>query len=268
MNRPNSTEGMQGELTLVFGRKGGKTIISHQYCEAPFKLTRLLEPIEVDFPKLILMSTTAGIFGGDTLKINIEVEEGAKVWITSQGATKIHPSQNRTASIETYIKLQNGASLIWTNEPIIPFEESKLRQVSEIDLSSESSLLYWEGLASGRILSGESWTFQDLSSSSSLKLDNELQYLDRFTLNPSQSDPGSDLQMGPNHYLVNFLAYNRNISEPIVEECRRFMTKTKNQVAADLLSQFLISGRILCQKGFQLKKALQNLLLFYSRQIV
>src|ERR1051325_1762761 len=88
-----AVRGQLSRLDLVFGVKSGKTIIRESYSEVPFKITRLYYPEDSNLAQLIIMNTTAGLFPGDRLAMQIRVEPGARVLITSQASTKVHPGK-------------------------------------------------------------------------------------------------------------------------------------------------------------------------------
>jgi urease accessory protein len=130
----------------------------------------------------MLMHCTAGIFGGDNLDCSIRVEPGARVRITQQSATKIHPSQGRLARQNSHIVVESGAELQLFLEPVIPFAESSLSQTTRIDVQPGGRLTFWEAFMAGRVGRGERWRFSELASETSLYSDSILSYLDRFQL--------------------------------------------------------------------------------------
>ena len=161
----------------------GRTILRNSYCEVPFKVTRLLNP-HAPIAHLILMHSTAGLFGGDELNCSIHVEQGARVRITQQSATKIHPSEDRVALQRTHVVVERGAELQFHLEPVIPFAESRLQQETQLNVETGGRLSYWEGFMTGRVGHGESWQFKELSSETTLRCGGKLVYLDRFRLAP------------------------------------------------------------------------------------
>src|SRR6266571_7902923 len=118
--------GRHGRLDLTFGSRNGRTVLHDCYCEVPFKITRLQEARSFGLPHLILMQCTAGLFGGDKLECTIRLETGARVLITQQAATKVHPSAAGLAIQNASILLAASAELHLYNEPIIPFAGSRL----------------------------------------------------------------------------------------------------------------------------------------------
>jgi urease accessory protein UreH len=198
MRVPLVDVGRRGRLDLTFSLQNGRTVLHHSYCEVPFKITRLLNS-QAQVAHLILMHCTAGIFGGDDLACSIRVERGARVRVTQQSATKVHPSESRIAKQNNQILVESGAELQLYLEPVIPFAESSLRQTTRIDVEPGGCLIFWEAFMAGRIGRGERWQFRELASETGLYLESALRYLDRFQL-PNGLE-GSPWAMGECAYL-------------------------------------------------------------------
>jgi urease accessory protein UreH len=189
MRVPLADVGRHGRMELTFASQNGRTILQNAYCEVPFKVTRLLHE-HAPIASLILMHSTAGLFGGDELNCSIRVKQGARVRITQQSATKIHPSEDRIARQRTEIFVEPGAELQLHLEPIIPFADSRLQQETRLNIEAGGRLSYWEGFMTGRVGRGESWQFGQLASETTLHYGGHLIYLDRFRLAPN----------GPHHF--------------------------------------------------------------------
>lgn len=181
MRVPLADVGRRGRLDLAFSLQNGRTVLQHSYCEVPFKITRLLSA-KAPPAHLMLMHCTAGIFGGDDLECSIRVERGASVRITQQSATKIHPSEGRTARQNNHIIVESGAQLEFYLEPAIPFAQSALRQTTRIDVQPGGCLMFWEAFMAGRVGRGERWKFNEYASETCLYSDSTLLYLERFRL--------------------------------------------------------------------------------------
>jgi urease accessory protein len=173
--------GRHGRMELTFALQDGKTILENSYCEVPFKVTRVLST-HSPMAHIILMHSTAGLFGGDDLECVIRVKSGARVRLTQQAATKIHPSENQAAVQRMRVQVEAGAELQLFMEPVIPFAESRLRQQTHLDVAENATLSYWEGFMTGRLGRAESWQFRELASETRLTIGGRLSYLDRFQL--------------------------------------------------------------------------------------
>ena len=173
--------GRRARMDLVFEKQNSRSILSHAYCEVPFKITRVLNSPQTG-AHLILMHSTAGIFGGDELDCSIRLRSGTNILITQQSAAKIHPSAGRPAIQTNRVVVERGAELRLYLEPIIPFADSILRQTTRIDIEAGGRLMFWEAFMAGRVARGEKWQFRELTSETNLFLDGHSIYLDRFRL--------------------------------------------------------------------------------------
>jgi urease accessory protein len=214
--------GRHGRMELTFGMRNGQTIIRDSYCEVPFKITRPVNSIPNDGIHLILMHCTAGIFGGDDLECSIRVESGARVYITQQAATRIHPSEDRLARQTIRIHVESGASLHADFEPIIPFARSRYRQNTRIDLDRGGNLTFWECMMAGRIGHSEEWQFEEFGSETMLYLNGRTVFLDRYLLRPSVMDLRSPWVMGDAVYAGTGLHCGTD-SEPLAKELHEAM---------------------------------------------
>src|SRR5438094_10542874 len=125
MRVPIADVGRLGRMDLTFVQQNEETVLGHAYCEIPFKITRVLNSCRQ--AHLILMHCTAGLFGGDDVECTIHVERGARVRITQQSATKIHPSEGRPAIQRNHVLVEAGAELQLFFEPVIPYAGSSMR---------------------------------------------------------------------------------------------------------------------------------------------
>jgi urease accessory protein len=208
-----SEVGRRGRLDVTFVSRNGRTTIRDAYCEVPFKITRLHDSHASGLAHLIVMHCTAGLFGGDTTECDIHVEAGARVLITQQSATKVHPAAGKYAVQRTRISVQAGAELQMYLEPVIPFAGSRLRQSTVIDVHPGARLCYWEGLMAGRIERGEFWQFDEFSSETLVRLGRDLLYLDRFSLKPADHAPSAEWVMGNSRYLATGVCLGDDATE-------------------------------------------------------
>lgn len=207
---PLSEVGRRGRLDLTFGFRRGRTAIRDVYCEVPFKITRLHDSPLTGIAHLILMQCTAGLFGGDTVESSIQVEAGARILITQQSATKVHPSSGRPAIQSNRIRVEAGGELHLLYGPVIPFSGSRMRQTTLIDVEPGARLCFWESLMAGRIGRGEAWQFDEFTSETCLRLAGRPLYLDRFCLIPGLRPPTEVWEMSNAAYVATGLYFGED----------------------------------------------------------
>ena len=249
--------GRSGRLDLCFNARRGRTVLGRQYHEVPFKVTRVHYSRASSLARVILMHSTAGLFGGDRLEARIHVETGAQALVTSQSATKIHPSGIAAACQSLRIEVETGGELHYYVDPVIPFANSRLWQDIRIELGSGARFYYWDGLMAGRVRRGESWRFDELRSETTVLIDAELAYLDRFELRPAERSPTRRWAMDRYGYLATVIAYDPTINEKNVESIRSDIASLDGGFAVGLDVPFdqLMVGRLLAKNGSSFRKA-------------
>jgi urease accessory protein len=159
------------------------------------------------------MHSTAGLFGGDVTDCTIHVESGARVLITQQSATKVHPSGGRSAIQRNQIHVDADGELQFLLDPVIPFSEARVCLTTSIDVAPGARLRFWEGLMAGRIGRGEFWRFEEFSSETSLRLNGRPLFLDRFRLRPAEYSPDTPWTMKNAAYVGTGLYFDERAAE-------------------------------------------------------
>lgn len=236
--------GRCGRLDLVFGLRGGQTVLLDSYCEVPFKVTRPLSTPEDGVAHVMLMHCTAGLFGGDHVAMTVRVERGARVRLTQQSATRIHPSEDRTAIQSSNFYIESGGSLDLLLEPVIPFASSRFQQTTALEVEQGGRLRYWEGLMAGRVGRGELWKFETLSSETRLTSGGRLLFLDRIRLQPDCVIPSVRWGMGGGTYAGTGL-YMGDDASRVAQVLREALPSA----GVDLLSDSLAVTRIVTANG-------------------
>ncbi len=143
-----------GQVTLRFAAGAERT-----------QLARLAEAggFRAKFPKTdtaraeaILVNTAGGMTGGDSLAVNLAVEEGASAIVTTQAAEKIYKSLAGTTSVSTRLALGPGSDAIWAPQETILFDKARLVRSLEAEIDPTANALICESIVFGRLAHGES----------------------------------------------------------------------------------------------------------------
>lgn len=101
--------------------------------------------------EVILVNTAGGITGGDQFSLDIDVQTGAALSVTTQAAERAYRAQSdEVGSVTTDITVQDGASLKWLPQELILFDRCALRRRLSIDLAPTGRLLMVEPVVFGR----------------------------------------------------------------------------------------------------------------------
>src|SRR5215510_15036956 len=145
-----------GESRVAFDLRDGKTRLGDLYQRDPCRVL-FPEPEPGEPPLAVLITTSGGVTGGDSLKMAIEVGPGASAVATTQAAEKIYRAAKGAGpcAIDVAVGVQEGAALDWLPQETIVFQGARLRRRTVADVAAGGALLACEMVVLGRAASGE-----------------------------------------------------------------------------------------------------------------
>jgi urease accessory protein len=181
--------GRDGFLRLRFARSGERTILAQSRFSLPLQV---LTPLTLadGASYLMLLNPTGGVLGGDRLVTEIVQEAGTHVCLTTPSATRIYRTDEKPAILETTIRLDEGATLEYLPDHVIPHAGSSLRQFLRLEMARGSRAIVLDSLAAGRVAHGERWGFTQLDSRMEVFVCDRPAYLNRMKIVPSATPPG------------------------------------------------------------------------------
>jgi len=162
-----------------------------------------------------LHNVSGGILSGDSLRLEIEMGDAARVQITSVGATRVYRQRLGVggAGVDTFIRIEGGSVLEYLPDFVIPFAGSCFRQSTAISLGSNAGFIGWETLAAGRVASGEEFGFDSFHSEFSISSDTRPLALERYSLTPSLESLRSIAYWGRFRYLASLYVCHTGVSQ-------------------------------------------------------
>jgi len=103
----------------------------------------------------VIVNTAGGVAGGDRFSLNVAVEPGARLVVTTAAAERIYRTLEPAAAIDVTLAVGAGASLAWLPQETILFDRARLRRSIEVDLADDAQLILAEALVLGRSGMGE-----------------------------------------------------------------------------------------------------------------
>jgi len=158
-----------GQTVLAKRSTGGLFHVSKPYWDESLLLTQLVNP-------------TAGIFEGDKMLLEIELERDSKVALVSPSATRLHTMRGGEATIEQHVRQEEGSFLEFRSDYTIPQKDSVVSQLTEINMEKGSTLLYIERLMPGRVGFGEQYNFERFSSQLKISFESSLLVQERIVI--------------------------------------------------------------------------------------
>jgi len=179
MNMAVTTQGWEALLKLRFAERGDKTRIVARERRGPLAVQRSFYP-EGPVCHTYLLHPPGGVVGGDSLDIQVRVEEGACALVTTPGATKFYRSGGRLATQQQTLSVAAGGLLEWLPQENIFFPDAYARVESHIALEPGARFIGWDIQCLGRPVIGEGFDCGQVDCATHLGIGGELVLVDRL----------------------------------------------------------------------------------------
>ena len=184
----DAAAGVRGYASLVFERRGSRTVLARSRVESPMTVIR---PFQLTNGRLVVQLITLGpgLCGGDVVRIDVTAGGGAQVVVTTTAATRVLMMEPDTHA-EQHVRLQadEGATLEYYPAVTIPFPGSALVQTVRVTAAASARVGVLEPWALGRTARDEYLQFRSLASRTTLHVDGAIAYADAMQLEPAASD--------------------------------------------------------------------------------
>ncbi len=116
--------------------------------------------LRVRFPndarlQAVVVNTAGGIAGGDRFGLEVAVQAGADLTLTTAAAEKAYRSLGDDAVMDVSLAVGAGAALHWLPQETILFDGARLARSIEAELADDARLLLAESVVFGRTAMGE-----------------------------------------------------------------------------------------------------------------
>ena len=162
-----STSGWQARLRLRFNGDiprflgngdrpaiGRTRLVEREHC-GPLVVQRPFHP-EGDPCHVYLVHPPGGVVGGDELRVDVQVDEGAHALITTPAATKFYRCDARVSSQVQELRTP-GATLEWLPQENIFYRGADVRTATRVFTDEQSRFIGWEIACLGLPARGEAF---------------------------------------------------------------------------------------------------------------
>ena len=132
--------GWTGELRLDVENRRGKTVAKSVYFQGALKVMRPIYHNNSGEVCYYILNPGGGYLDGDRYRMNIKVEEQARLTLTTQSATKVYRTPETHAYQETEIFLKKGSILEYIPDPLIAYQHARYKQKNVIHMEKGATL--------------------------------------------------------------------------------------------------------------------------------
>ena len=170
-----------GRVRMSFVRRAGRTSLETLFQEGS---SRVLLPQVAPraSPQAVLLNTSGGITGGDSVHTEVRIGPGAGAVITTQAAEKIYRSADGDGRVNTDLTIAEGGWLAWLPQETILFDGGRLARETRLNVAKGGRILACETLMFGRQARQEAMRSGLLQDSWRLHRDGKLAWADVLRL--------------------------------------------------------------------------------------
>ena|SRR5271165_6346455 len=161
---PGATPSPIAETIFAANRACGKVALAVKASDGVTRRAQVREegPLRVRCPgppsqelEAVVVNTAGGVAGGDRLTLEVSVQRGAHLVVTTAAAEKIYRSVDAAAVIDVHLNVGAGGSLAWLPQETILFDQARLARAIDVELADDARLVLVEALVFGRSGMGE-----------------------------------------------------------------------------------------------------------------
>ena len=201
----------------------------------------------------ILINTSGGLAGGDSVFIKAEVGDGAALTLTTQSAERVYRTLGPAAEVHVSLSVGGNAKLLWLPQETIVFDNSALSRSLEVDVAEGASFLAIDSLVFGRTEMGEQAHNISIVDRWNVRRQGKLVHVEALNLGPRL--PTADACLAGNFAMATLVMISPHV-DVLVERVREVLDSTDGASAWN----GKLVARLLAKDGFHLRKTLIQVL--------
>ena len=232
-------------------RPDGRSALAdlHQQGSAKVLMTPAKDAVEG-----VILNTSGGLTGGDTLAIHAEAQQGARLRLTTQAAERVYRTADATtARVRNTLKIAPGARIDWLPQETILFQNGALRRSLALDLAADARALIVEPVLLGRLAMGEAVTHAQISDSLTIHRDNALIFKDATRLDGDIAHTMDKPAIGNGARAMALVIYAAPEADAHLGPIRAMLPSS---AGVSMVRDGLLVLRALAPDGFELRRTL------------
>lgn len=241
-----------GKLSIAAKSRGaGVSALAdlHQTGSAKVLMTPARDAVEG-----VILNTSGGLTGGDTLSIAATAQTGARLRLTTQAAERVYRSaDDTTARVRNVITVESGGRVDWLPQETILFQNGALRRSLAIRMAADARVLVVEPVLFGRLAMGEVVTQARLADSLTLERAGRVVFRDASTLTGDITATLDKPAVGNGARAMALVVFAAPEAEAHLDPVRAMLPKT---AGVSLVRDDVLVMRALAKDGFDLRRTL------------
>jgi urease accessory protein len=156
-------------LNLSFARREDRTLLLRKSHQGPLQIQKVLYPEGPSIGHVAVLHPPGGIAAYDSLTVAAQLEAGARVCLTTPGATKWYRCPQGSSQQRLRFSLADDTVLEWLPRENILFDAAVAGMSLDVELAPHARFIGWDIVCFGRRARGEQWRSGELRLRSSIR---------------------------------------------------------------------------------------------------
>lgn len=215
---------LAGYTELILKKYPSGTKAEKSYTVGASKISPAIYLESEEIPCYYLIQLGGGYIEGEYYENHLTLKENSHSIITTQASSKVYKSENKIPSRQyTSVKLKSGSIMEFINDSVILYKDAVYQQKTDIHLTKESTLIYFDGITCGWSPDGKLFQYTSASMKTDVYLDEELVYLDNLKIVPEEYDVQSFGILEGYKNFGTMLVFDKRVNRDIVKKSRELL---------------------------------------------
>ncbi len=210
----------RGELALTVRPRNGRSVAVQQFHRGAL---RVLRPIYLDTSgqvTYVIVNPGGAYLDRDRYRIDVAVEDGADLMLTTQSATKVYRTPEDRAVQQATIRLGQDSRLEYLPDQLIAYRGSRYRQDTRIQMEPTASLTMSEVVTPGWSPAGTPFRYDELHLRTLVTMDGRPVALDNLVLTPGAAGMSRVGLLEGHTHVGSLLVVSPRVDEAAVDMAR------------------------------------------------
>lgn len=207
-------------LSLGFDRSHQATRLNKREHYGPLRVQKALYPEGEAVAHAIIVHPPGGVVGGDELRMDISVNDGAQALLSTPGAAKWYRGNGRISRQRLDIRVGANAAIEWLPQETIFYDSADVTFDSRIVLERDARYIGSEILCFGRTASGERFTQGRVRQHLSVCIDGKLLWLEQGSLLGGSNAMQGPLGLGGHTVCASLVCVGGPLKREVLEQVR------------------------------------------------
>ncbi|GGO96734.1 urease accessory protein UreD [Actinomyces gaoshouyii] len=221
-----------GELHLAVGSRGNRSVATRQHHRGALRVIRPMYLDDSSQVTYVMVNPGGGYLGGDTYFTDVVVDDGARLLLTTQAATKVYRTPGNRARQRTEAVLGEGAVLEIIPDQLIAYRGAAYEQTTHVTMAPSAILISLDVVTPGWAPDGSAFGYDSVRLRTRVDIAGSPVLLDNLRLEPADGDMRALGLLEGHSHVGSLTVIGQRTDDGIIERVRALLANVGAGVRA------------------------------------